>query len=361
MAECLINRSNAVHSRAHAAACLARVEKLPAETAADMAENISRLPVVPPPEPGDVLDRFTIETLLHKSRNFRLYRALDQESGSPVVLKFPNPRHANDPGFADSFLREEWIGKRLESPFLVKTLPVRAGRRSALYSVMALQSGEGLTERIKRKGRLTVREAVHYTTQLLEALEEMHRQGIVHGDVRAKNISVDKQKRQLFLLGLGTTQIEPLGSMTHSPETPKSSVTHYAPELFSGADKSPKTDIYSAGVTLYRMLTGRYPYGRISSRDEAPQGPMIPATRYNEEVPHWLEQVLARACALDPHDRYGSASEFAEALAEPGSTGTHRARPVATPTAPRAVPKREWLWVLIAIAALAAYLVFALR
>jgi serine/threonine protein kinase len=326
-----------------------------------MAENISRLPVVPPPEPGDVLDRFTIETLLHKSRNFRLYRALDQESGSPVVLKFPNPRHANDPGFADSFLREEWIGKRLESPFLVKTLPVRAGRRSALYSVMALQSGEGLTERIKRKGRLTVREAVHYTTQLLEALEEMHRQGIVHGDVRAKNISVDKQKRQLFLLGLGTTQIEPLGSMTHSPETPKSSVTHYAPELFSGADKSPKTDIYSAGVTLYRMLTGRYPYGRISSRDEAPQGPMIPATRYNEEVPHWLEQVLARACALDPHERFESASEFAEALAEPGSTDKHRARPAAMPTASRTSSHREWLWVAIAIAALAAYLVFALR
>lgn len=362
MVECLINRSLSVHSRALAAVGVARVEKLPPETASDMAENISRLPVISPPEPGDEIDRFTIEALLHKSRPFRLYRALDQESGSQVVLKFPNPRHAHEPGFADGFLREEWIGKRLDSPYLVSTLPIRAGRRSALYSVMALQPGENLSERIKRKGRLTVRESIRYAGQLLDALEQMHQQGIVHGDVRAKNINIDKQKRQLFLLGLGTTQIEPLGSMTQSPETPKSSVTHYAPELFSGNAKSPKSDIYATGVTLYRMLTGRYPYGRVSSRDEAPQGPMIPPSRYNDEVPHWLEQILARACAPDPGDRFDSAGEFADALAELSGADPRRHKPAAVAASSSPASLRwEWLLLAGAVAALAVYLFLALR
>jgi protein phosphatase len=361
MADNLINRVASVDSRALAAVGVARVEKLPPETAADMAENISRLPVIAPPEPGAEIDRFTIEALLHKSRHYRLYRAQDQESGSTVVLKFPNPRHARDPGFADGFLREEWIGKRIDSPYLVKTLPMRAGRRRALYSMMAYQPGENLSERIKRKGRLTVREAVRYAGQLLEALEQMHRQGIVHGDVRAKNINIDKQKRQLFLLGLGTTQIDPLGSMTQSPETPKNSVTHYAPELFAGAPKSPKTDIYAAGVTLYRMLTGRYPYGRVSSRDEAPRGPMIPPSRYNDEVPHWLEQALARACALDPGERFGSAGEFAEALAELGGADLHRHK--SAPTTAPSSPALRWEWLLLAgvLATLVLYLFLALR
>lgn len=361
MADNLINRVASIDSRALAAVSVARIEKLPPETAADMVENISRLPVIAPPEPGAEIDRFVIEALLHKSRQYRLYRAQDQESGSTVVLKFPNPRHARDPGFADSFLREEWIGKRLDSPYLVKTLPMRAGRRHALYSMMAYQPGENLSERIKRKGHLTVREAVRYAGQLLEALEQMHRQGIVHGDVRAKNINIDKQKRQLFLLGLGTTHIEPLGSMTQSPETPKSAVTHYAPELFSGAPKSPKTDLYAAGVTLYRMLTGRYPYGRISSRDEAPQGEVIPPSRYNNEVPYWLEQALARACAPDPDDRFESAGEFADALAELSGADPRRHKPAAASTSLPASMRWEWLLLAGAIAALVVYLFLALR
>jgi hypothetical protein len=110
------------------------------------------------------------------------------------------------------------------------------------------------------------------------------------------------------------------------------------------------------------MLTGRYPYGRVSNRDEAPQGPMIPPTRYNDEVPHWLEQALARACAPDPGERFESAGEFADALAELSGADARRLKP-ASAAAPASTAALRWQWLLLAgaIAALAIYLFLALR
>jgi protein phosphatase len=369
MADCLTGRAVSAGGRGNVTACVVRVEKLPGETASDIAENLAHLPVITPPEPGAVLDRFRIEALIHKSRLHRLYRALDEDSGSRVVLKFPNPRLARAAGFADAFLREEWIGKRIDNPNLVKTLPMRPGRRSALYSTMSHVGGDNLHERIRRKRRLSVSESLAYGAQLLEALESLHRHGVVHGDVRAKNIVVDKKKGQLYLLGLGTSQVDTLGEMTQGPTVPKSSVSHVAPELFGGEPMTARSDVYSAGVTLYHMLTGHYPYGRLSNRDSAPSGGMIPAARYHPDLPPWLEDVLARACDLDPAARFASAGEFAEALAGHGATGivsTYRAHAGADLTrhassGPSSRPRWEWLAVGLLIAGLLVYLLFTRR
>lgn len=369
MADCLTRRALSGGGRGNVTACVVRVEKLPGETASDIAENLAHLPVIAPPEPGALLDRFRIEALIHKSRASRLYRALDEDSGSQVVLKFPNPRLAREAGFADAFLREEWIGKRIDNPNLVKTLPMRAGRRSALYSMMSHVGGENLHERIKRKRRLPVNESLAYGAQLLEALESLHRHGVVHGNVRAKNILVEKKKRQLYLLGLGSSQVETLGEMTQSPGPPKSSMSHVAPELFAGEPQTARSDVYSAGVTLYHMLTGHYPYGRLSNRDSAPSGGMIEAARYNPEVPPWLEDVLTRACDLDPAARFAGAGEFAEALAGHGATGvvaTYRAHAGAdvarhTSTGSPSRPRWEWLAMGALIAGLLFYLLLTHR
>jgi protein phosphatase len=363
-ADCLTSRAESAGARGTIAAVVVRVEKLPPETVKDMAENLTALPVIAPPEPGESVDGFHIEQPLHKSRYFRLYRATDQESGSTVVLKFPNPRYAREPDFADGFLREEWIAKRIACPYLAQTLPLRSGRRSALYTAMVYEPGENLAERIKRKRYLTLRESLDYATQLLEALETLHRHGVVHGNVRARDILVDKKQRRLRLLALGSSHVDTLSDMTQSPDRARSSATHLAPELFSGGALSWRSDVYAAGVTLYHMLTGHYPYGRVSNRDEAPSGEMVPASRYNEEVPAWLDAALARACALDAAARFASAADFAQALAAHGETRSSKFRAHA---GAEAIPPRrkhqpwEWLAVAVLIGAFVAYLMFAFR
>lgn len=362
MAECISGRAAHAGGQGNLAVCVVRVEKLPAETVADMAENLAALPVITPPAPGNVIDGFHIEALVHKSRPHRVYRALDNESGAIVALRFPNPRHAGDARFADAFLREEWIGKRIECPYLVRTLPLRSGRRSALYSMMAYETGENLADRIKRKRRLSLREAIRHASQLLEALRALHAHGVVHGNVRAKNILVDKKNRRVLLHGLGNTQVELLADMTQSPDRPKRSATHIAPELYAGAPSSARSDIYAAGVVLYQMLTGHYPYGRLSDRDSAPQGPMIPPTRYNDQVPAWLERLLERACAIDPTQRIEAASDFLRALGEYSEappTAIFRAH-AGSESVPPARRRQSWEWIAVG-ALLAGLLVYLVR
>jgi len=322
MAECLINRATAAGGHGSMSVCVAHVEKLPPETVLDMAEHMTALPVIAPPKTGDTLDGFEIGELIHKSRQYRLYEAIDGESGSTVVLKFPNPRLAQEPGFADNYLREEWIGKRVDSPYLIKTLPVRPARRTALYTVMVYQPGENLLARIRRKGHLSVRETLLLGGQLLEVLAQLHREGVLHGGIRAKNILIDKKRKQLLLLGLDTSLVAPLEEMTVNPTvttgvaaTPTSgSANHLAPELFAGDPLTPQSDIYAAGALMYHMLTGRYPYGRISHKAGPPEGNMTPASSHQPDVPDWLDKVLARACALNPRQRFATSSDFIEAL-----------------------------------------------
>ena len=357
MADCLTTRAAAAGGRRNVSACVVRIESLPRETEQDMAESLAALPVINPPALAETLDGFRIEALLHKSRPYRLYRATDTETGGDVVLKFPNPRYAREPGFADSFLREEWIGKRVASPHLVTGLPLRSGRRTALYSVMAYHPGENLAERVKRKRGLSVKETAFLGRQLLTALADLHRQGVVHRDVRPKNLLYDKKNRHLLLIGLGSSHVDQLGKQTDEPRSASGAMTYSAPELFAGAPATPRSDIYAAGVTLYRMLTGRYPYGRTRSGDTIHTGNFVPPSRYRSDIPVWLEEALQQACATDPRDRFKSAEEFSEAISD-GARESRTAPTTALPSKPQAI--RHWGIALIATLVLGLLLYLAL-
>jgi len=360
MADCLTTRAAAAGGRRNVTACVVRVESLPRETEQDMAENLAALPVINPPQLGAILDAFHIEALLHKSRTYRLYRATDTETGGSVVIKFPNPRYARDPRFADSFLREEWIGKRVASPHLVTSLPLRSGRRTALYAVMAYHPGENVAERIKRKRGLSVKETAFLGRQLLAALIDLHRQGVVHRDVRPKNLLYDKKNRHLLLIGLGSSHIDQLGDQTGEPRAASGAMTYVAPEVLAGAHATPRSDIYAAGVTLYRMLTGRYPYGRTRSIDTIHSGNFVPPTRYRSDIPVWLEEALLRACATDPRDRFKTAEEFAAALG-PSAINSPES-PAGNPTSPRqATPQWEMFLIGALLLGLVVYLVLTFR
>ena len=297
-------------------ACVVRVEKVPAETEVDMAENIAALPVIEPPQNGESLDGFSVQGLIHKSSRYRLYKAQDTESDQNVVLKFPNPRYGQDPEYANHFLHEEWIGKRLDHPSLIRVLSPRAGRRSALYSIIDHHAGENFSFRIRRKNGFTVAETLALGGQLLDTLDYLHDRGVIHRDVRPKNLMYDKVNRRLFLIGLGTTHITKLSKKSLASQFTPSALPYTAPELLAGAEANERTDIFSAGATLYRMLTVRYPYGKISAPEPAAFRDFTPPSRNRPQVPPWLDQVLARACAIDPTDRYPSAAAFAQALAD---------------------------------------------
>ncbi len=362
VADCITRQALAAGASGNVSVCVARIEAVPQE-AGGAEEALARLPVIEPPEVGVLLDGFRIEALLHQSRHFHLYRAVDLDDNSTVALKFPNPRLARAEGFIDSFLHEEWIARRVRNPHLVEPLALRAGRRSALYSVMAYHRAENLSRRISRKGGLRASEACRIALQLLEALEQLHREGVIHHGIRPKNLLYDKRNKAVYLMGLGSSYIHALGDNAAALPALQGSASYRAPELFAGAPPSVQTDVYAAGVTLYRMLTDRYPYGHIQAGDPGPAGEMVPPSRYKADIAPWLEDVLGRACALNPSARYQSAREFARALSTGEAMRGGKTAAPAAATAPARARARPWEWLFVGLllAGLAAYLLFALR
>ncbi|BAU48942.1 protein serine/threonine phosphatase [Sulfurifustis variabilis] len=360
IAETLATRAQEAGAPGYAGVCAVRVEKLPPESIADTRESVADLAFVEPPEVGTIIDGFRVDKLVYRSRRYRIYKAADTENGATVALKFPDPSCREDPEYARSFLREEWIGRRVDNAHLVKALRPRPGRRRALYVVMEYHEGEPLAKRIRRKGGLPVEEALRLAEQMLEALGALHGHGVIHRDLRVNHLLYDKAHRRLLLLGLGESRVEALKEGADGSAT--SAWSYQAPELFEGKAVSERTDIYSAGVTLYRMITGEYPYGRIRAprwEDRAYRS----MNEWKPDVPEALDAVVRRACEVNPSERYASVAQFASALARVGaelSGNRYETRPHGER---ETSDGSRWTWVVLAslLAGLVAYLAVALR
>ena len=354
MAHNLTQRALAAGARDAVCACVARLDKLPRESQADRDEDERLLPVVAPPAIGAIIDNFRILDLLHRGSHYRLYKALDNDSGKNVVLKFPNPKRAADPTFTERFLRDEWLGKRLNSSHLLRVLPPRRGRRTALYSVLAYQKSESLSARLRRKKSLSVRETLFHAQQILEAIGELHAQNVIHGDLRPKKIYLDKMNKNVFLLSPETAITTSPHADRQYPSSSEGNLSYMAPELFAGSPVSIVTDIYAVGITLYRLLTGKYPYGKFDAK-RRDRGKFISPARYRGDIPKWLVAVLRTACALDPAERYQSAADFAQTLDENRKPSPARKKSIPAPA--RFSQER---WKLYATAAVVATLLMYL-
>ena len=349
-------------------ACVARIDKLPPASALDDDDGRA-LPIMPLPDVGAVVDEFTIEKRLHRSRYYTLYRAQDRTTGEAVVLKWPQPGSRDPVDIARRFLREEWIIRRLQSPQLVAPKPLAPGRRSALYSVMAMQTGENLAARIKRKRGLPLAEAQTIGVQLLEVLSLLHHQGIVHRDIRPSNLLYDKRAGQLKVLGLGGSSIEALHE--EPAALAPTALSYAAPELLRGEPADERSDVYAAGVTLYRLISARFPYGKIARASDWPRHEYAPLARYNAQISPQLDAVVQRACAPVAAERFASAKQFATALAATPLTAEATAAETAAATAPavptfqrdhaRTEPAWHWAMVLALLLGLVSYLVIVVR
>lgn len=349
LAEALVRRARDAGADGGISACVVRVERLPPASTLD-SDTGRTLPIIAPPAVGTTVDNFVIEKRLHQSQHYVLYRATDRNSGDTVVLKFPQPGARDEAEVTRRFLREEWVIRRLNDPHFVSLRPLAPGRRGALYSVMEYQPGENLAHRIKRKRGLPPKEARAIGLQLLEVLGALHQQGIVHRDVRPSNLLYDKRSKRLLVLGLGASRVEALQENTS--DLSASMLSYAAPEILRGATPSERSDIYAAGVTLYRLLTAGFPYGKIKQASDWPRHDYAPLARVNPEVPDEFEAVVRRACAPEPADRYANMRQFAAALAEIElEPPTPAAQPATSTPATRMSPRQPtppWHWALIA-------------
>ena len=298
-------------------ALVANVEAVPLDNLRDRLATARRLPLPPRLKTGDLIDGLRVEELLHESRVTLLYRVTHLASGDALVLKTLRPG-ADDDEAAGALLREEWLARRAPSQSFPAVADADA--RSCLYYLMSWHEGETLRAKLARGHRFAPHELVANGVPLLRAVGSLHRLDIVHRDVKPDNVHVDRHGRlRLLDLGVAASDADDLREI-NNPGTP----SYMAPELFNGGKANESSDLYACGVTLYELLTRKYPYGEVEPFQRPRFGEAVPPTRYRPDTPAWLEAVLMKACAREAKDRFETAEEFVLAL----ERGAHR--PLAT-------------------------------
>jgi len=298
-------------------AMVLKVLRVPEANLRDSLAGESQLPLPPRLRVGDHLDELRVDNLLHESRVTLLYRVTRLPSGEQLVLKTLHPGADNEARAA--LIHEEWIAKRVTAHYFPQV--VTHAERAHLYYLMSWHDGATLAARLTRGHRYSPAESVHTGIRLLRAVAALHRLSIVHRDIKPENLHAGSDGR-LRVLDLGVAASDGNDfSEINNPGTP----SYMAPELLAGEPASESTDLYACGVTLYHMLTRKYPYGEVEPFQHPKFGDPVPPTRYRPDIPGWLEAVLLKACARDVKDRFETADEFLLAL-ERGA-----ARPLAAP------------------------------
>jgi serine/threonine protein kinase len=265
-------------------------------------------------QPGDILDeRFEISDLINRSAMSSVLKAIDLKTGRTVALKVPLPSLEGDPAAFSRFQREAEIGRRLDHPGILKIIDVDDKDKSRPYLVMEFLEGQTLEKVMQRTRPLPEGDALRIVSQILDALDYLHQQGVVHRDLKPQNIMICNDG-SVRIMDFGIAKAAESRRITFGGFSPTMGTPDYmAPEQVKGQRGDKQTDIYSVGAILYEMVTGRVPFegqnAYIVMNARLIGDPVAPLT-YNSKIRPEVEEIILHAMARDPADRYRSAAEM---------------------------------------------------
>jgi serine/threonine-protein kinase len=253
--------------------------------------------------------RYRIERKLGAGGMADVYLAEDQELGRRVAIKILNSRHGNDDQFIERFRREAKNAAALNHPNIVSIYD-RGEAEDTYYIAMEFLDGRTLKELIIGRGAAPINVAIEYARQILSALRFAHRHGIVHRDIKPHNVLVDGEGRvkvtDFGIARAGTSQMTETGSIVGTAQ-------YLSPEQAKGGEVDPRSDLYSLGVVLYELLTGKTPFDGETPVEIAMKhlsATPKPPSKLRPDVPRELDMVVMRALAKNPDERYQSADEM---------------------------------------------------
>lgn len=288
----------------------------------------------------DLLDRalgkYVILEEIGRGGMGAVYKARDIELDRIVAIKVLSPYLVREPHLVQRFMREARLAANLDHPNIVAIYNI-GGEGGYYYFVMKYLEGRPLKEMIAQRGPLPLDEVVQLVRQLVSALDYAHQQNLVHRDVKPGNVIVGPDGHAT-LTDFGLAKVVESMKLTASGET-IGTLEYMAPEQARG-ETSPASDIYSLGVMTYEMLTGRLPFQGTNQATLLYQHlhePPPPPHRWNPTIPPEVEQVVLKAMAKEPAQRYATAGEMAREL-EQAARRTPFPAPVQRPAEPGKVP-----------------------
>lgn len=303
---------NQYESRDNVTALILEVEALPEETEDEAYQKLTELPFPPDMEPGNVIDGFKILQILSRSQRGQVYLAEDIDKGEKLVLKTPSANYADEPHYLNGFVQEEWVGRRINHPGVLRTYD--SGRRKKfLYFTSEYIDGQNLRQWMSDNPQPDLSKIRPIVDQIIAALHALHRQDMIHQDLKPENIMLDTEGR-VKIIDFGSTKVAGIAEITSALQTdyPMGSLNYTAPEYLLGNKASSHADIYSLGVIVYEMLCGELPYKERQGFKLRSYSHMkyIPLRIRRADIPEWLDSALKQAVQPNPHNRYTVLSQF---------------------------------------------------
>ncbi len=269
--------------------------------------------------PGTCLaGRYRIDREIGRGGHSVVYAASDSELGTSVAVKLLVPPPATMELARERLRREVLAVRHLAHPHIVPIYDY-ATDGPWQFVVMRLVDGPDLEVVVREQGPLRADQAVSMATGIVSALALAHREGILHRDVKPRNILIERSGNAL-LTDFGSARILTQGTMTETGGL-VGTLAFAAPELMAGRRADARTDVYALGLTLYFALVGRLPPQGSPHLPPAPRTKGFHPRADDPGLPAWLDEVVAHATAADPSDRFPSADALADALAHPGAPG----------------------------------------
>ncbi|NLZ93774.1 MAG: PASTA domain-containing protein [Firmicutes bacterium] len=243
-----------------------------------------------------------------------VYKGVDNLLNRHVTVKVLRPEYVSDQDFVRRFRREAQAAASLSHANIVSIYDV--GFENGIhYIVMEYIHGQSLKELIESQGSLPFRTAAEYAMHIALALSNAHKHGIIHRDVKPHNILISDDGR-VKVTDFGIAQAVTASTVTYNGAI-LGSVHYFSPEQARGELTEEKSDIYSLGIVLFEMLTGKIPFSGespVSIAVKHLQEPFPDAQKINPEIPDALCQIIRKAVQKEPEKRYQSAREMADEL-----------------------------------------------
>ena len=310
---------------------IVHLDELPGHDSNEVIQQITELPFPPILEARMDFDGYKIIREVHASSRSHVYLAMDCETNTQVILKTPSIDLRDDVAYLERFLMEEWIARRINSPYVLKPC-LQTRKRNYLYIVTEFIAGQTLNQWMIDNPKPDLETVRSIVGQVSKGLRAFHRMEMLHQDIRPNNIMIDT---------MGTVKIIDFGSVRVAGVIEKLGPTqqndllgtaqYSAPEYFLGEAGTTRSDLFSLAVITYQMLSGKLPYGTqvAKCRTKATQNKLRYESVLDDqrETPAWVDDVLKKALHPNPYKRYGELTEFVYDLHQPNKEFLNKSRP----------------------------------